>query len=171
MSKVWIEKHGDRLRLVWNDQGKRQTLSVGVDDNATRRAIAHKKAREIELDLLTGHYDPTKLKYKPRRLGKNKSEVTVVELFAAFTKAMKREKDLSTGAIAKVKTTPSRREKPFSEAEIKAILAGFHSSKTYGHYYRVVQFLFATGCRPGECFGLRSRIMSRSFNYGRSARI
>jgi integrase len=59
--------------------------------------------------------------------------------------------------ISKVKVQPAKREKPFSEAEIRAILTGFKSSKYYSHYYPVVMFLAHTAVRPGEAFGLRWR--------------
>ncbi len=43
---------------------------------------------------------------------------------------------------------------PFSPDERAAIIAGFESSQYYRHYAPLVQFLFLTGCRPGEALGL-----------------
>ncbi len=43
---------------------------------------------------------------------------------------------------------------PFSPEERAAIIAGFEQSQYYRHYAPLVQFLFLTGCRPGEALGL-----------------
>ena len=101
MSRVWIEHHQGRLRLRWWYERKRQTLPVGVPDNPTGRALAKQKAAQIELDLQTGHYDPTKLKYKPRVLGKTATELSCPKLFERYTLEIAREKALSNGALCK----------------------------------------------------------------------
>jgi Arm DNA-binding domain len=67
MSTVYIEKHDGRLRLRWFHGNKRYMLAVGVDDNATGRAIARKKAGQIETDIAAGYFDPTLLKYRPQQ--------------------------------------------------------------------------------------------------------
>jgi integrase len=72
---------------------------VGVDDDATGRAIAIKKANEIELDLITGHYDSTLLKYRPRILGRNATELLAPELFARWTAYIQKEKGLALRSI------------------------------------------------------------------------
>jgi integrase len=237
MSTVWIENHQGRLRLVWNHQGKRQTLAVGMDDNPTGRAIAQKKAHEIQLDLMTGHYDSTKLKYRPRLLGRNPTEISAPELFAKWTAYIYTEKELAPrsvetrykplesslkqhldfpaskvteskardfaaicaeslspgtakarlwllqscwewaqdkyhveaqnpwrGLAAKVKNRPSKAMKPFTETELRAILAGFKSDRYYSFYYPVVKFLIQSAVRPGEAFGLRWGSVSRDFS-------
>ncbi len=43
---------------------------------------------------------------------------------------------------------------PFNPLEKEAIIQGFYSSPHYGHYGRLVDFLFATGCRPSEAIPL-----------------
>jgi len=43
---------------------------------------------------------------------------------------------------------------PFTPQERAAIIAGFQASPYYRHYAPLVQFLFLTGCRPGEALGL-----------------
>jgi integrase len=43
---------------------------------------------------------------------------------------------------------------PFNPLEKEAIIHGFYSSPHYGHYGRLVDFLFATGCRPSEAIPL-----------------
>lgn len=101
MAKIWTENHYGRLRLRWNYQGKRVSLSLGVDDDPAGRALSRQKAAQIELDLISGNYDPSLLKYKPRTIGKNRTELTTVELFEKFTKARLREKKLSRGGLSK----------------------------------------------------------------------
>jgi integrase len=49
------------------------------------RAFAERLARQIELDFLRGNYDSTLLKYKPKILGKNATELSTVELFQRFS--------------------------------------------------------------------------------------
>jgi integrase len=67
--KVGIQNKEDRLILVWNA------------DNTASRAAARRKKADIEQDWITGHYDPTLLKYKTRTLGKSATEISVPELF------------------------------------------------------------------------------------------
>uniref|UniRef100_B8HUB1 Integrase family protein n=1 Tax=Cyanothece sp. (strain PCC 7425 / ATCC 29141) TaxID=395961 RepID=B8HUB1_CYAP4 len=97
--KVTIENHNGRLRLRWLFEGKRYTLGCGVPANPTGMAIAKIKKAEIERDLLNGYFDPTLLRYKPRTLSKNGTEISVPELFKRFTQAMQREKNLAAGSL------------------------------------------------------------------------
>jgi integrase len=96
--KITIENHDDRLRLRWLHQGKRYTMSCGVSDNPTGRAIAKQKAAQIELDVQAGYFDPTLLKYKPRTIGKTATEITAPELFKRFTAYQFKEKGLAPGS-------------------------------------------------------------------------
>ena len=59
------------------------------------------------------------------------------------------------GLAATIKARPSQKVKPFTTAEIQAILGAFRSSASYGHYADFVAFLFGVGCRFGEAAGLR----------------
>jgi integrase len=56
--KETIENHAGRLRLGWLHQGKRRTISCGVSDNPTGRAIAKLKTVEVEKGLINGYFDP-----------------------------------------------------------------------------------------------------------------
>jgi integrase len=96
--KVGIQNKEGRLILVWND-GNRRTMAIGAADNAVSRAVAQRKKAEIEQDWITGHYDPTRLKYKPRTLGKSATEISVPELFDRFTKYQAKEEGLSPSSI------------------------------------------------------------------------
>jgi integrase len=207
MSTVYIEKHAGRLRLRWFYANKRYTLAVGVDDNATGRAVARQKAGQIDKDIAAGYFDPTLLKYRPQILGKNATVISCPELFERFMRTMEREKNLASGSmrryvcilshlrqcldvsadtvrerlsgnfaaylservsavtvksylytlsacwdwatdkyriapenpwpaqIARIKPQPKQKVKPFTTAEVRAILAAFALDRYYSHYY------------------------------------
>lgn len=61
---VQIITSHDRLQLRFRFAGKRHYLSLGFPDSTTNRKLAEKKAREIELDILSGNFDQTLQKYK-----------------------------------------------------------------------------------------------------------
>jgi integrase len=227
--KIWIEKTGNTLRLRWNYEGKKQGLSLGVTDTPVGRAFAAKKMSEISMDLISGHYDPTLLKYRPRKLGANPTELTAVELFEKYTAFIIKDKGLAPGSmhrykaiasklreclmdkpahqvsesiakhavammgeslsgqtvktylfliracwewakgkyhlaegsnpwencIDRVKVYPQQQPKPFTIAELQAIISGFGSHPQYSHYTEFVIFLTNTACRIGEAVGLR----------------
>ena len=71
-----------RLRLGWRYQGKRQFLYTGLPDTPTNRRVAEMKAAQIELDIKSGHFDPTLKAYKAPKTEQN--QLTVVELFEQF---------------------------------------------------------------------------------------
>ena len=51
------------------------------------------------MDMVSGHYDPTLEKYRPRTTGKNPTEITTVELFDRFTQYQLKHKGLSQDSI------------------------------------------------------------------------
>lgn len=53
-----------QLQLRFRFAGKRHYLSLGFPDTTTNRKLPEKKAREIELDILSGNFDQTLQKYK-----------------------------------------------------------------------------------------------------------
>lgn len=61
---VQIITSHERLQLRFRFVGKRYYLSLGFPDTTTNRKLAEKKAREIELDILSGNFDQTLQKYK-----------------------------------------------------------------------------------------------------------
>ncbi|NJL65353.1 MAG: DUF3596 domain-containing protein [Methylacidiphilales bacterium] len=65
---VQIKISNDRLQLVFRIAGKRYYLSTGFTDSVANRKVAEMKARQIELDILSGNFDPTLAKYKPEAL-------------------------------------------------------------------------------------------------------
>lgn len=54
-----------RLQLRFRHGGKRHTLSIGLPDTTVNRKAAEAKARQIELDIVSGNFDSTLGKYKP----------------------------------------------------------------------------------------------------------
>jgi integrase len=97
--KIQIENHEGRLRLRWYDGKKRHTLAIGIADSPIGRSLAQKKKAEIELDWQTGHYDPTVLKYRPRSIGKNASEIFAPELFQKFSDYQLKHTKISEASI------------------------------------------------------------------------
>jgi integrase len=61
---VSVNVKDDWLRLRWRHSGKRYELRPGLVDNRQNRVFADRLARSIEIDLLSGHFDPTLEKYK-----------------------------------------------------------------------------------------------------------
>jgi integrase len=71
-----------RLRLGWRHEGKRYFLFIGLPDSITNRRVATAKATQIELDILSGHFDPTLKRYKAEL--HSHIETAVTELFEEF---------------------------------------------------------------------------------------
>jgi len=61
---VAIIVSNNRLQLRFNYLGKRQYLSLGFSDTQTNRKLAEMRARQIELDILSGNFDVSLEKYK-----------------------------------------------------------------------------------------------------------
>ena len=71
-----------RLRLGWRYKGKRYFLFIGLPDTVTNRKVAEAKASQIELDIVSGHFDPTLRRYKDSSF--HQSQLTVKALFENF---------------------------------------------------------------------------------------
>lgn len=63
---VQILNSNGRLQLRFRFASKRHYISLGFSDTSENRKLAEMKAREIELDILSGHFDQTLVKYKPQ---------------------------------------------------------------------------------------------------------
>jgi integrase len=79
---VSIEEFQGRLRLRWRFEGKRYTFSIGLPDSKVNRKVAQQKATIIELDIASGHFDPSLNRYKPEIQSIN--QISVVTLFGKF---------------------------------------------------------------------------------------
>ena len=187
------------------------------------------------MDIISGYFDPTLFKYKPRKLGANPSEITAVALFEKYT-AFK-GKTLAPGSMGRYRAIASKLreylgdklahqvndsiaksvvtemnqplkgetvktyllllracwnwardkyhladinpwsdclnlvtvepripDKPFTIAELQAIVKGFSSHPQYCHYTEFVVFLSHTACRFGEAAGLRWKHLGTDFS-------
>lgn len=93
-----------RLRLprgLWSDK-KQVYLSLGLADNLQNRKAAEIKARQIELDILSGHFDPTLNKYQSAtyeplksELEKLKNSITFAEIYQKYINT-KKDKSATT---------------------------------------------------------------------------
>lgn len=79
---VSVTTDRDRLRLGWCYKGKRYFLFIGLPDTITNRRVAEAKASQIELDMMSGHFDPTLRAYKLQL--PNRSQLSVTGLFNKF---------------------------------------------------------------------------------------
>ena len=60
-----------------------------------------------------------------------------------------------TSQAQRIHPPPRQEVKPFTNAEIVAILNAFRSHRCYSYYFAFISFLFGTGARFGEAAGLR----------------
>lgn len=66
---VQIKLSHERLQLVFRVAGQRYYLSTGFPDSPTNRKMAEMKARQIELDIVSGNFDSSLDKYRPPKMG------------------------------------------------------------------------------------------------------
>lgn len=86
MAKGEVKVSTDKgwLRLVWSYQGKRYFMTLGLPDSKTNRKIAQSRATQIQLDILSGNFDPTLTKYKPSSAAPTQKQTILAELFTKF---------------------------------------------------------------------------------------
>lgn len=79
---VKVETDKEWLRLRFSHQGKRHTITLGLPDSKVNRTVAEQKARQIELDILSGNFDESLRKYKPQ--SQKHTHATVYDLYERF---------------------------------------------------------------------------------------
>jgi integrase len=89
---VKIQIFKDRLCLVWSWQGKRFWLYIGLPDTIANRKAASIKASQIELDIGSGNFDPSLVKYKPQK----QESISVSDLFHQFIEYKRRKIEPAT---------------------------------------------------------------------------
>jgi integrase len=67
MTQVNVGLSRGLLRLRWTYAKQRYSISLGVPDSPRNRAVAEAKAKEIELDIMTGNFDLSLVKYDERK--------------------------------------------------------------------------------------------------------
>jgi integrase len=90
---VSIVSSNGRLQLRFRFAGKRHYISLGFADTPQNRKLAEMRAREIELDILAGHFDESLAKYKPQSAQKKdepeeitpKITPTIQEIWTQYT--------------------------------------------------------------------------------------
>jgi integrase len=238
---MYIEPRGKSLIIRWTIDCQRYHLCLANRNNPVGYEWAKIKQATIEKDILSGHFDPTLLKYKPRKSGKNPTEITAVELFGKYIDYRLKEGLLSHSSIGRLKAIASKLKqllgdklaekvttatakaaiskwaesassqsiktyldylracwnwakgkyhtadlnpwvecldrarsrssegesrqklKPFTIAELQAIIATFKVHPHYSHYTEFVIFLSSTACRFGEGAGLRWKHLGENF--------
>lgn len=101
---VSVEALSDRgLRLRWRHGSKRHCLALGLPDSLTNRAVAETKARQIELDIVSGHFDESLDSYRLQPRVKERVRLSVPELFERFMK--EKEKDVYKRTMEKYHVT------------------------------------------------------------------
>lgn len=61
---VQVITSNDRLQLRFRFGSKRHYLSIGLPDTRTNRIVAEQRAKQIELDIISGNFDETLDKYR-----------------------------------------------------------------------------------------------------------
>lgn len=117
---VSVTSDRDRLRLGWRYKGERYFLFIGLPDTVTNRRVAEAKASQIELDMMSGHFDPTLRAYKLQL--PSRSHLTVTGLFNKFIQH-KSKTVVWVDISLRIKVPPKQMPKPFTEAEIKSIVS------------------------------------------------
>jgi integrase len=69
--RVYVERDRSRLRVRVIYQGKKYQFSTGLTDTKTNRAYVQGIASRIHLDMVSGNFDATLLKYRPQVVGSN----------------------------------------------------------------------------------------------------
>jgi integrase len=105
---MYIEERGKSLLLRWTHEGKKYSFSLKGYNNPVGKTVAEQKLAIIKTDIQAGYFDPTLLKYKPRKLGSNPTEITAVKLFEKYTAAMAQDKGLSPGSMHRYKAISSK---------------------------------------------------------------
>jgi len=99
---VGVESYRGRLRLRLPRQvckGQQRYLSLGLADTILNLKAAEVKARLIELDILTGNFDPSLDKYSSKVCSLGSSPKTLKELFNEYVK-FKQSCQVSVSTIA-----------------------------------------------------------------------
>ena len=83
---VTIENYRDRIRLRWRHQGKRYAINLSAYSSINLKQ-AKNVSIQIELDMITGNFDMTLVKYTGKTLSNTKKGIpkTFVELFEEWT--------------------------------------------------------------------------------------
>ena len=137
---VAVEAFQGRLQLRWRYENKRYALSMGFPDSKVNRTVAQQKASQIELDIVSGNFDSTLKKYRPRpRI--QASQNNAVNLFKQFTDY--KAKTVSKKTLEKYKATIGYLQRFFKDQP-----SPIFSSAEAEHFS---QWLFEQELSPLQC--------------------
>lgn len=114
---VSVTADRERLRLGWRYKGKRYFLFIGLPDTAINRRAAEAKASQIELDIMSGHFDPTLKAYKV--MLPSQSQLTVKSLFDQFIQY--KAKKVVPATLDKYRSLLGYLEKFFGDCLVDAV--------------------------------------------------
>jgi integrase len=106
-----IDRRGKRLVIRWKFEGKPYSLSFAGCNTPIGLLMVEGVANRIKLDIASGNFDRTKLKYAPQKLGKNPTAITAIELFEKYIHYQEKEGTIQHGSIKRLKTIASKLEK------------------------------------------------------------
>ncbi|MGG6269168.1 Arm DNA-binding domain-containing protein [Leptolyngbya sp. AN03gr2] len=109
------------LRLRFTYQGKRRAFAIGLPDTKTNRAIAQQTATQIELDIKSGHFDPTLARYKPQKQAEieQSPQLTVIALFRNFMEY--KAKEVTPKTMEKYRATCNYLKQHFPNKSVKLL--------------------------------------------------
>jgi len=99
VGRVTVATRGNSYRLRWKYQGKDYSLTIGsVNPNTLK--VATSKASQIDLDIMTGNYDETLVKYDARRVKQvtqtATEDITLLTLWESYKATSKKSVALTT---------------------------------------------------------------------------
>ena len=98
--KIGIETLEGRLRLRFPRAlfaGNQKYLSLNLADSVENRLVAEMKARQIELDIIAGYFDPALAKYKPDyQAAKKEKTSTLLDLWCEYVQFKSNQVEQST---------------------------------------------------------------------------
>lgn len=105
---MYIEERGKSLLLRWRHEGKPYSFSMRGHNNPIGWSQAKSKLAEIETDIIAGYFDPTLLKYRPRKTGKKPTAISAVEVFQKYAEDRLLERDLGHSSVGRFKGIASK---------------------------------------------------------------
>jgi integrase len=115
---IKIESDKGWLRLRFSHLGKRYAFAVGLPDTLTNwKYVADKIARQIELDILSGHFDPSLARYKPQTV--RACRMQVIDLFGQFINH--KAKEVYQRSLEKYQATLKHLQEFFEDKPASAI--------------------------------------------------
>ena len=103
---MYVEERGKSLLIRFTHDSQNFSFSLPHHNNAVGKAAAKLKIAQIEKDIAYGNFDSTLLRYKPRKSGKNPTEITAVELVGKYITS--RRDSLANGSIVRLEAIASK---------------------------------------------------------------